>query len=122
MRSLNNSSRFDSICSSSVADSSSRISEAFIPAISDDLLTRNRIGTLDELGFDRHLEGGQAERHTRRFLVDTGHLEHDSSRLDHAHPVIDRALALAHAGFGGLGGHGLIREDANPHAATTLDV
>src|SRR5262249_49393611 len=55
-------------------------------------------------------------------LVNVRHLEHDAARLNHANPVIDRTLALTHTGFGGLGGHRLIPEDAKPHAATALGV
>jgi len=36
--------------------------------------------------------------------------------------VVHRALAFTHAGFGGLGGHGLVRENAYPDATTALDV
>src|SRR5262249_24095156 len=48
--------------------------------------------------------------------------EDDPSRLNHRNPAFGRALAFAHAGFGGLLGDRLIREDANPELAPTLDV
>src|SRR5258708_32296825 len=36
--------------------------------------------------------------------------------------MVHRTLAGAHAGLGGLRGDGLIREDADPHLATALDI
>ena len=42
--------------------------------------------------------------------------------LDHRHPVLGVALARAHAGLGGLLGHGLVGEHPDPHLAATLDV
>src|SRR5207253_7596012 len=50
------------------------------------------------------------------------HLEEDASRLDLADPEFGRALARAHAHFGGLLGHRHVREDAYPDAARALHV
>src|SRR5207245_315806 len=36
--------------------------------------------------------------------------------------VVGRALAAAHARLGRLGGHDLVREDADPHLAAPLEV
>src|SRR5262249_61776589 len=58
----------------------------------------------------------------RRAQIDALHLEDDPSRLNHRNPAFGRALAFAHAGFGGLLGDRLIREDANPELAPALDV
>src|SRR5712692_5217408 len=49
-------------------------------------------------------------------------LEHDAARLDAAHPELGRALAAAHAYLGRLHRDRHVREDADPHAADTLDV
>src|SRR6185437_14570477 len=49
------------------------------------------------------------------------HLEQDAAGLDHRHPVVGGALALAHAGFGRLLGHRLVGEHAHPDLAPALD-
>ena len=55
-------------------------------------------------------------------LVNAGQLEEDTSGLDVRNPELDRALTGAHADFGRLLRQGAVREDVNPHLATTLDV
>src|SRR5690606_8288746 len=57
-----------------------------------------------------------------QLLGHTHDLEHDLAGLDFGHVVLGVALAVAHTHFGGLGGDGLVREHADPDAATTLDV
>src|SRR5258708_37553854 len=114
-RRLNSSARLPSTCSCRAAVSMSRISAIFIL---HGLLTRNRIGTLDELGLDRHLEPGQAQRLPCRVFVDVGHLEHDAPRLDHTNPVIDCAFTFTHTGFGRLCGPRPIAEECDPNPAT----
>src|SRR5262245_30188392 len=54
-------------------------------------------------------------------MIHALHLEDDPSGLDHGHPPLGGAFALAHAGFGGLLRDRLIREDANPELAAALD-
>src|SRR3546814_734324 len=57
----------------------------------------------DELGLDRQLGRGKIEcflGDRRRHAIN---LEHDAARLHAAHPILGRALAAAHADFGGLG-------------------
>src|SRR6478672_9513267 len=49
-------------------------------------------------------------------------LEHHSTRLDHRYPSFRRALALTHAGLGGLFRDRLVWENPNPDLAATLDV
>src|SRR6185369_2231435 len=76
----------------------------------------------DDLRLDRQLLGRALERH----LGDrTGHaveLEQDAARLDAGNPELGRALARAHADFGGLRRHGNVREHTDPQAPLALDV
>src|SRR3989304_5766712 len=55
-------------------------------------------------------------------LADPVHLIKDPARLDYSHPFLRRALPFAHSGFGGLLGHGLIRENADPDFSASLHV
>src|SRR5713226_1696231 len=55
-----------------------------------------------ELGLDADFLGGQAESLLSRRLVHTLHLVHDAAGLDHRHPELGVALALAHPGLRGL--------------------
>ena len=50
------------------------------------------------------------------------HLVEDPAGLHDGHPVLRVALALAHAGLGGLLGDRLVREDADPDLAAALHV
>src|SRR5450432_615476 len=86
------------------------------------LLAGNGVSPLDKLGLDGHLEPCQAQCFARSRFIDAGHLEQDTTRLDNTYPVIHRTLTFTHAGFGRLGGHGLIREYANPDTPTPLDI
>src|SRR5581483_2282153 len=52
---------------------------------------------------------------------DPFHLKNDLAGTHDGHPVIGRALALAHTGFSRLLGHGLVGEQAQPHLAAALD-
>src|SRR5581483_8619157 len=51
-----------------------------------------------------------------------GDLEHHAAGLDHGDPMVDGALAAAHADFGRLLGHRLVREDADPDLAAAAQV
>src|SRR5690606_29539605 len=75
-----------------------------------------------ELGGDRELGGGQAERLARGRLVDALDLVDHAARLDLRDPVFDVALAGAHADLDRLLGDGLVGEHADPHLAAALDV
>src|SRR5690606_3970580 len=75
-----------------------------------------------ELGGDRELGGGQAERLARGRLVDALDLVDHAAGLDLGDPVLHVALALAHAHFDRLLGDRLVREYADPHLAAALDV
>src|SRR5262249_42755564 len=70
---------------------------------------------------DWQLGGRQLHRLTRVGLADAFHLEHDSARSDDAHPLLRRALALAHSGFLRLLGNRLVGEHAPPDLAAALD-
>src|SRR6185437_13060612 len=78
--------------------------------------------TVHDAGIDRQLGRGEQERLARRRAGHAVELEHDAARLDAAHPELGRALAAAHAHFGGLDGDRHVREDADPDAADALDV
>ena len=58
-------------------------------------------------------------RHLGRHAL---HLVEDPARLHDGHPLFRVALALAHAGLGGLLGDRLVREDADPDLAAALHV
>src|SRR5690606_36452457 len=75
-----------------------------------------------ELGGDRELGGGQAERLARGRLVDALDLVDHAARQDLRDPVFDVALAGAHADLDRLLGDGLVGEHADPHLAAALDV
>src|SRR5712692_3498738 len=74
-----------------------------------------------ELGLDADFLGGQAESLLSRRLVHTLHLVHDAAGLDHRHPELGVALALAHPGLRGLLGHRLVGEDADKDLPAALD-
>src|SRR3954466_243952 len=48
------------------------------------------------------------------------HLKQDLARTYHGNPVIRRAFAFTHTGFGRLLGHGLVRKQADPYLAAAL--
>ena len=77
-------------------------------------------GAGDELGRDGKLGLAQTHRFLGGLQIDAVDLEQDAARLDLGHPEFRRALARAHAHFGGLLGHRHIREDADPDAAGAL--
>ncbi len=56
-----------------------------------------------------------------RLLAQAADLVEDRSRLDDGRPEFDFALALAHAGLGGDGGHALVGEDPDIELAPPLD-
>src|SRR6218665_1833928 len=78
--------------------------------------------TGNDLGLDRQLHRGAAERLRGERAGNAIEFEQDATRLHAGCPVFDRALALALADFGGLLRHGHIREDANPETTLALDV
>src|SRR5262245_33407265 len=75
---------------------------------------------LDEARLHRQLGGAEAQRLACGFLVDAVDLKHDTAGLHPAGPVVDRALAFAHADLGRLGRHRYIREHPDPHPALAL--
>src|SRR5882724_8955168 len=75
----------------------------------------------NKFGGNRKLVGGDAHRFPRRSFVHSRHFKHDSSRLDHRNPLFRSAFAFAHAGFRGLLGERLIRENPDPQFAAALD-
>src|SRR4051794_6527837 len=85
-----------------------RISSTFISAIT--LLRDAR----DEARLDRQFGGGKRQRFLRGLHGDAVDLENDAAGLDPRHPQLRRALAGAHADFGGLLRHRNVREDADP--------
>src|SRR2546429_8006031 len=77
--------------------------------------------TGDESRGDGQLVRGQSQRFPCRRFVDSGHFEKDASRLYHRHPAFRGAFAFAHAGFRRLLGEGLVRKNADPQFAASLD-
>src|SRR5690606_4194393 len=75
-----------------------------------------------ESGGHGELGRRQAERLARGGLVDALDLVDHAAGLDLRDPVLDVALARAHADFDRLLGDRLVREHADPHLAATLDV
>src|SRR4051812_49244746 len=71
------------------------------------------------------VQGQLVRRERHRLLGDLGgdafHLEEDAAHLHDRVPLLDVALAVAHAGFGRLLGDGLVRKDPDPHLAAALD-
>src|SRR6185437_14134549 len=65
-------------------------------------LARKEITALarHELGLDRKLLTGEAQRLLGERLGNACELEHDAPRLHDGDPALGRALALAHAGLG----------------------
>src|SRR6266481_9323285 len=77
---------------------------------------------LDERRRHGQLGGGQAECLTRDFLAHAFDLEQYLAGQDLRHPVLDVALARAHAHFERLLGDRDVREHPNPDAPAALDV
>src|SRR5438093_1606015 len=74
-----------------------------------------------ELRRDADLVGGGAERLARHVLRHALHLVEDASRLDHGHPLLGVALALAHPRLRRLLRHRLVGEHADPDLAAALE-
>src|SRR5690606_3892631 len=70
---------------------------------------------------DRQLCGGQAECFAGKFLGHAFHFVEHLAGLDLGDPEFRIALAFTHSDFGGLLRNGLVREDADPDPAATLD-
>src|SRR5262245_12387416 len=64
----------------------------------------------DHLDLDRDLVSRPLEGQLGPVLADAADLEQHRPRLHAGGPVLDVALAAAHAGLGGLAGHRLVRE------------
>src|SRR5258705_6992929 len=75
----------------------------------------------NELRGNRQLVRRQPHGFLGRRFVHSRHLEHDASRLDHRHPLLRRAFALAHARFGRLLGERLVRKNPDPQFSAALD-
>ncbi|MPM91997.1 hypothetical protein SDC9_139131 [bioreactor metagenome] len=65
---------------------------------------------------------GKAERLVGFIPVNAGDFKENSLGLHNGYPIFGGAFAAAHAGFGGLFGDGLVRENLDPDLAATLDV
>src|SRR6188474_1222971 len=78
--------------------------------------------SLHKLRLDGELHPGEAHGLAGKRLGNSGELEHDAARLDDGDPVLGRALAGAHAGFGRLLRHRLVGKNVDPDFSTALDV
>src|ERR1035437_9540695 len=76
----------------------------------------------DELGEDRQLVGGHLQGLLGFVERQAFDLKEDAARPHDGHPMIGGSLSLAHAGFGGVLRHGLVRENADPQLAALLQV
>src|SRR5271165_100581 len=74
-----------------------------------------------ELRGNGQLVARQRHGFLRRDFIHARHFKHDAARLHHANPALRSAFALAHAGFRGLFGEGLVRENSDPQFAAALD-
>src|SRR6185437_4853268 len=83
---------------------------------------RSPVHARDKARCDGKFGRAQTHRFLRRLDVHAVDFEKDAARLDLGHPIFGRALAGAHAHFGGLLRHRHVREHADPHAARTLHV
>src|SRR5579859_4722849 len=69
---------------------------------------------------ERQLVGSQAHSFFRVGLAHTFHLEQNLAGTDDRDPVIRRAFAFAHTGFGRLLGHRLVWKETKPNFAAAL--
>src|SRR3954453_6181417 len=76
----------------------------------------------DDLGLDRQLLRRPLERRLGQAAGNAVELEQNAAGLDPGDPEFGRALARAHADFGGLRAHRNVRENADPQATRALDV
>src|SRR5690625_1543632 len=76
----------------------------------------------DDPALDRQFHCRESERFPCHRLAHPVNLEHDAAGMNAGGPVLDRALALAHANLGRLLADRDIREDPDPHATLTLHV
>src|SRR3546814_9787628 len=88
----------------------------------DTTLFRSHDRPVDEAGLDRQLRGGETESLARSHFIDAFHFVEHLAGLHFGDPVLDVALAGAHADFERLLGDRHVREHADPHLAATLDV
>src|SRR5664279_193990 len=78
--------------------------------------------TSHEGGGNRQLGGCKRKCFARQGFIDTIHLIEHFARLDFGNPVLRITFTVTHANFGRFLGNRLVREDADPDTATTLDV
>src|SRR5262249_39661667 len=76
----------------------------------------------EEARLDGQLVLGEVEGLARELLAHALELVHDAPGTHDGHPLLGAALALTHAGLGGLLRDGLVREDADVELAAALDV
>src|SRR5690606_35859027 len=76
----------------------------------------------DNDGAQRQLGRGEPEGLAGEFFTDSVHFVEHLARLDFGDIELGIPLALAHPDFGRLLGDRLVREDADPDPAATLDV
>src|SRR5277367_222904 len=111
-------------CSQRILRSSSPRSVTALPRNSFSFICAPSSSDLafDERRRNGQLCGRQAERLARNVLAHAFDLEEHLARQDFRHPVLDVALARAHAHFERLLSDGDIREHPNPYAAAAFDV
>src|ERR1700757_2056761 len=80
----------------------------------------SRAFALYQRGAQRQLVRGQPHCLARVLVRYAFHLEQDLSWFHDRDPVVRRALALAHSGFGGLLRHRLVGKHPNPNLAAAL--
>src|SRR5665213_3600680 len=79
------------------------------------------IVALNKAGLERELVGREAHRLFGKLGANALHLKENTAGANDADPVVRRSLTLTHTGFGRLLGDGLVREQAKPDLAATLD-
>src|SRR5690606_5805424 len=105
----------DSTSASRPATSFWRSSADFIVCSPESLAQQAR----HERGAQREFGGGQSKGLASELLGHAHDFIQHLAGLDLGHVVLDRALAVAHADFGGLLRDRLVREHADPDTATT---
>src|SRR5262249_8962557 len=75
----------------------------------------------DELRLQRQFVRREAHGLKCRLARDAFHLEQDPAGANDTDPMVESTIAAAHADFSRLLGDRLVREQAHPHLAATLD-
>src|SRR3984885_583949 len=116
-------SRISAACLRSSSLSSSRTLSALIAFLPGEF-PRSFAGIVlaaHYLGRQRQLARGQPKSFLRGRFRNAFHFKQDLARPDHRHPLVGRAFALAHTSLRRFLRNRLVRKQADPNLAATLD-